>query len=80
VEEGTGRRAALEDYRVCGKTGTAEISSDKSVDTHAWFVGFVRDKEHPLAICVVLEQAGGGGSVAAPMAGRILEKAVKLGY
>ncbi len=80
VENGTGKRAAVSGFDVCGKTGTAEISSDKNVDTHAWFVGFMLEDEHPLAICVVLEQAGGGGSVAAPIAGKLLKKAVDLGY
>lgn len=80
VEKGTGKRAALDELTVCGKTGTAEISSDKSVKTHAWFVGFIEEPEHPLAVCVILEQAGGGGSVAAPIAGKMLQKAVELGY
>lgn len=80
VEEGTGKRAALDDYAVCGKTGTAEIASDKSIKTHAWFVGFIEETEHPLAVCVILEQAGGGGSVAAPIAQKMLQKAIELGY
>ena len=63
-----------------GKTGSAEISSDKSVKTHAWFTGFIQDEDHPLAVCVILEQAGGGGSMAAPLAGKLLAKAVELGY
>lgn len=80
VEVGTGKRAAIDGYDICGKTGTAEISSDKSVNTHAWFVGFVMDEEHPLAISVILEQAGGGGSVASPVARKVLNKAIQLGY
>lgn len=80
VESGTGTRAAVDGYTVGGKTGTAEISSNKSVKSHAWFTGFVADDEHPLAVCVILEQAGGGGSMAAPLAGKLLNKAIKLGY
>ena len=80
IEYGTGTRASVSGYTVGGKTGTAEISSDKSVNTHAWFTGFIQEEEHPLAICVILEQAGGGGSVAAPMAGKLLERAIELGY
>ena len=80
VEYGTGTRAAVDGCTVGGKTGSAEISSDKSVKTHAWFTGFIQDEEHPLAVCVILEQAGGGGSMAAPLAGKLLEQAVKLGY
>lgn len=80
IESGTGKRAAIDGYDVCGKTGTAEISSDKNVNTHAWFVGFIKDEEHPLAISIILEQAGGGGSVASPIAKKLLEKAIRLGY
>jgi len=80
IKNGTGKSTAVKGYTVGGKTGTAEISSDKSVNTHAWFTGFVQDDEHPLAICVILEQAGGGGSKAAPIAGKLFAKAIDLGY
>lgn len=80
VESGTGRNAALDDYTVGGKTGTAEVSSNKSVKTHSWFTGFVLDDEHPLAVCVVLEQAGSGSSFATPLAGKLLKRAIRLGY
>ena len=80
VNSGTGTRAAVDGLTVGGKTGTAEISSDKNVKTHAWFTGFILEEEHPLAVTVILEQAGGGGSYAAPLAGKLLSKAVKLGY
>lgn len=80
VESGTGKQARVSGYTVAGKTGSAEISNDKSVRTHAWFVGFVDDAEHPLAIAVVLEKGGSGGTVAAPIAQRILARAIRLGY
>ena len=80
VELGTGRSAALSKYKVGGKTGTAETSNSKVVKPHAWFVGFVQSEEHPLAIVVIQENAGTGGSVAAPIAKNVLEKAIKLGY
>ena len=80
VDSGTGTRAAVDGLTVGGKTGTAEISSDKAVKTHAWFTGFILDDQHPLAVTVILEQAGGGGSYAAPLAGKLLARAVKLGY
>ncbi|MDL2258807.1 hypothetical protein LJC42_06615, partial [Eubacteriales bacterium OttesenSCG-928-K08] len=77
VKSGTGRNAKVSGVTVAGKTGTAEVSSGKP---NAWFVGFVEDREHPLAICVVLEKGGSGGSNAAPVAAKVLEKAIKLGY
>jgi peptidoglycan glycosyltransferase len=80
VKNGTGKRAKVGDYKVGGKTGTAEVSGNKGVEAHAWFTGFVYNDDHPLAICVILEKAGSGGSVAAPIAGKILKKAIELGY
>jgi len=70
----------VEDYIIGGKTGTAEVSGDKGVEAHAWFTGFVYHEDHPLAICIILKKAGSGGSIAAPIAGKILEKAIELGY
>lgn len=78
VRRGTGTRAKLSDYAVGGKTGTAEVSSDKDAGTHAWFTGFVDSDAHPYAICVILEKAGTGGSAAAPLAAQALSKAIEL--
>jgi peptidoglycan glycosyltransferase len=78
VKNGTGRNAAIAGYDVGGKTGTAEVSSG-AIKPNAWFVGFVDDHTHPIAICVVLEQGGSGGGNAAPVAGKALKKAIDLG-
>lgn len=80
VAGGTGRSAGIKGVEVCGKTGTAEVSSNKSVGNHAWFVGFIDGQDHPLAVAVVLEHAGSGGGKAAPVAGKVLKKAIDLGY
>lgn len=80
ITDGTGKSAAVKSLAVCGKTGTAEVSSDKDVGNHAWFTGFIDDPDHPLAIAVLLEHAGSGGGKAAPVAGKALRKAVDLGY
>lgn len=80
VESGTGKKAAISGYTVAGKTGTAEITAEDGNASHAWFVGFIDDEEHPLCIAVVLERAGSGGSNAAPVANTVLEKALDLGY
>ena len=80
VKSGTGRRAALDNgYVVAGKTGSAEASNDKSVGAHAWFVGYVANDNAPYAICVLVENGGSGGSVAAPLARKTLQKAINLG-
>lgn len=79
VENGTGRSARVSGVTVGGKTGTAEVGSGED-RPNAWFVGFIDDDDHPLAICVVIEKGGSGGSNAAPVAGALLKKAVALGY
>ncbi len=78
VEEGTGTRAAVDGVTVCGKTGTAEVGGSQKA--HAWFIGFIEESEHPLAITVIVENGGSGGRVAAPIAQTVLEKAVEAGY
>ena len=80
VKSGTGRRAALSNgYVVAGKTGSAEASNDKSVESHAWFVGYITNDNAPYAISVVVENGGSGGGVAAPLAKKTLQKAINLG-
>ena len=80
VKSGTGRRAALGNgYVVAGKTGSAEASNDKSIESHAWFVGYITNDNAPYAISVLVENGGSGGSVAAPLARKTLQKAINLG-
>lgn len=76
VTDGTAGKAAIKGYTVCGKTGSAETSDDKSVPTDAWFVGYLDDPAHPYAIAVVVEKGGAGGDTAAPLAAKVLKKAV----
>jgi len=73
VNEGTGRGAHLAGIKVAGKTGTAENSQGAS---HAWFIGFAPADNPEIVIAVIVENAGSGGSIAAPMAGRILAQAL----
>ena len=80
VKSGTGTRAALGNgYVVAGKTGSAEASNDKSIETHAWFVGYITNDNAPYAIAVVVENGGSGGGVAAPLAKKTLQKAINIG-
>ena len=80
VKSGTGTHAALGNgYVVAGKTGSAEVSDDKSVAAHAWFVGYITNDNAPYAVCVLVENGGAGGTVAAPLARRTLQKAINLG-
>ncbi len=80
VKSGTGTRAALGNgYVVAGKTGSAEASDDKDVLSHAWFVGYITNDNAPYAVCVLVENGGSGGGVAAPVARKTLQKAINLG-
>ena len=75
VTDGTGNEAAGSGYTAYGKTGSAEVRSD--LDTNAWFVGYAVDDNAPgrmLAVSIIVEQGGSGGSVAAPMARQIFRK------
>lgn len=78
VTGGTGRSANITGVRVCGKTGSAEV--DTQENTNAWFVGFIDDAAHPYAIAVVVEDAGTGGGVAAPIAKQAFEWMLVNGY
>ncbi|MDR1570252.1 MAG: hypothetical protein LBS72_07180 [Oscillospiraceae bacterium] len=80
VQDGTASRFAIPGYVVGGKTGSAETSEDKSVPTHSWFIGFIDDMNHPLAICVLVENGGAGSLVAAPIAQQAMVEALRLGY
>ena len=71
VEGGTGWRAALNGWRVCGKTGSAEVDGQER--TNAVFVGFIDDESAPYALSIVLEDAGSGGDYAAPVAHDIFD-------
>ncbi|MEV6811463.1 penicillin-binding protein 2 [Micromonospora sp. NPDC051296] len=77
VENGTGRNARINGYTVGGKTGTAQSAPDRP--DHGWFIGFALDSDgNPVsAVCVVLEEAGSGGSAeAARIAGQIMRAAI----
>lgn len=68
---GTGGRARVQDpdWVVGGKTGSAE--NPHGGKTHALFIGVAPLNQPELAIAVVLENEGHGGSFAAPIAGEI---------
>ncbi|RKY57991.1 MAG: hypothetical protein DRP95_06420, partial [Candidatus Latescibacterota bacterium] len=52
-----------------GKTGTAQ---NPRGEHHAWFVAFAPYEDPTIALAVVVEHAGHGGAVAAPIAGKVL--------
>lgn len=71
VEEGTGSVLKGASYQAAGKTGSAEY--DSSGNSHAWFVGFAPADNPKIAISVIVEEAGSGGSYAAPVAKAVFD-------
>lgn len=62
------------DLDIGAKSGTAEVGGDKR--PNAWFAGFLDDPEHPYAFIVLVENGGGGASVAGEIAATVLQACV----
>jgi penicillin-binding protein 2 len=72
-------------YRMAGKSGTAqvvEITQGEEYDEeqlsefrrkHAWFIAFAPVDDPTIALAVLVENGGGGSSVAAPVARAIID-------
>jgi penicillin-binding protein 2 len=82
---GTGHAAKLSNIEVCGKTGTSQVMGlpeDEKArrrkilgafqKDHALFACYAPSRNAEVAVAVILENAGGGGAVAAPVARKIL--------
>ena len=63
--------------QICAKSGTAEVGADQK--PHAWFAGFLQNEDAPYAFVVLVENGGGGNSVAGTVAGKVLDVIVN-GY
>lgn len=74
INNGTARRAITKDISVCGKTGTAE---NPHGEDHSVFVAFAPKENPKIAISVYVENAGFGGTWAAPIASLMIEKYLK---
>lgn len=81
---GTGWRAKVDGFDVCGKTGTAQLISREVRETlsdtakeqfthNAWFAGFAPLDNPEIAVAVIVQSGGGGGASAAPIAGKIFD-------
>ncbi len=74
-EGGTGYSAMVEEFDVCGKTGSTQLISreraaklGKEIKTHSWFTGFAPRDNPRVVITVLVEYGGMGGATAAPLA------------
>ena len=81
VDSGTGKKAKIEGINIGGKTGTSEdgVNTGKYI---ASFIG-IGPIEDPKAVCLVVlynpkgESGHSGGTVAAPVAGKILKEVLE---
>jgi penicillin-binding protein 2 len=76
-------RGAL--YKLAGKTGTAQVVTVKQTEStkhqdadvrkreHAWFIAFAPVDDPKIAISVLVENGGFGGSTAGPIARKVLD-------
>jgi len=67
---GTGKRGAVPGIRVGAKTGSGEWK--KGEKTHAWYAAVAPIEDPEIAIAVIMEAAGGGGSVSGPIARKVM--------
>jgi penicillin-binding protein A len=75
VQNGTGRNARVDGAQVGGKTGTAQ---NGDAPDHGWFIGFGIKNGKKVAVAVLLQNAGSGGSgEATRIAGEVLKAALK---
>ncbi len=72
-------------YTMAGKTGTSQVFGikqgeryrqeklSKKLHDHALFVGFAPYKDPTIAVSAIVENGGGGGSVAAPIVRKVID-------
>jgi len=80
-------RGRLDGFDIAGKTGTAQVIAMEKArgeehKDHGWFVSFAPWKSPEIAVVVLVENAGFGGVVAAPVARAVYVEyfSKKLGY
>ncbi|HEY2986341.1 MAG TPA: penicillin-binding protein 2, partial [Candidatus Binatia bacterium] len=83
--EGTGGAAKSQVTQIAGKTGTAQVAEMRGntiksenlaylIRDHAWFVSYAPADKPEIAVVVIVEHGGHGGSAAAPLAKKVIEK------
>jgi penicillin-binding protein 2 len=85
-DEGTAQAARLPNIEIAGKTGTAQVVAldpdqpkkkrERRMEDHAWFVAYAPAADPRVAVAILVEHGGHGGSEAAPLARRIIAAAM----
>ncbi|MGB0908800.1 MAG: penicillin-binding protein 2 [Nitrospirales bacterium] len=87
VIKGTARRSQSSLVAIAGKTGTAQVVAlrsgpqkdiPKEFRDHAWFVAYAPAENPTIAIVVLAEHMGHGGSAAAPLAKQLIEAHIRF--
>ncbi len=71
---GTARRLRNPLYSIGGKTGTAQ---NPHGNEHSWFVGVAPLENPEIVCCAIIENAGHGSDIAAPIVGQVIEAYMK---
>lgn len=74
VNDGTASLARIDSIEVCGKTGTAQ---NPHGEDHSLFIGFAPMESPKIAVAVIVENSGFGGTWAAPIASLVMEMHIK---
>ena len=88
---GTAKKIGLDiPYQIAGKTGTAQVFSVKQEEKynedeiefklrdHALFIAFAPADAPQIAVAVIVENGGHGGSVAAPIAAKVIKQFIAM--
>jgi penicillin-binding protein 2 len=83
MRSGTARGSALKEITMAGKTGTAQVATfvdrahyvrqAKHLKDHALFAGYAPHEKPQIAFAVVVENAGFGADMAAPIAKKLVQ-------
>jgi len=77
--EGTGQAAKVPGLRICGKTGTAQVTdvNNRVIDLTTWFASFAPYENPRYAVVVMVQSGVSGGTTCAPIARDIYEAILK---
>lgn len=73
-----GTKPLLGNFRVAGKTGTAQIKNNKGRYDITWFASYGPYESPRYAVVVMVEHGGSGGGTCAPVAEKIYEALIKM--